>query len=184
MAPSFEATPRRAETTERCASSSSTSWCEESFRSFTNRAQRRRFPESVAVHLLQFRPPSSSSGQTEHTPGVLVFRRTPDVLALVLFRSQPSSSSPTRGFRHGLSIPSSARVSIKSWCSSLTSTMVLQRSGLFLCYRSTDREVFGSNPARGIPSPFCLLFLFSYRGQICFNNRGAFPLSTSDAAAR
>ncbi|XP_047071634.1 uncharacterized protein LOC124680609 isoform X3 [Lolium rigidum] len=142
MAPSFEATPRRAETTERCASSSSTSWCEESFRSFTNRAQRRRFPESVAVHLLQFRPPSSSSGQTEHTPGVLVFRRTPDVLALVLFRSQPSSSSPTRGFRHGLSIPSSARVSIKSWCSSLTSTMVLQRSVIVARYASITVEPF------------------------------------------
>jgi hypothetical protein len=103
MAPPLPSSPRRSEGTIRCASSSSFSVCKESSRGSSNRAQRRRFPELVAVHLLQFRPPSSSSGQTEHTPGFLVFSRTFDAISLLLVRSQATNPSPTRApFRHGL----------------------------------------------------------------------------------
>ncbi|XP_047049600.1 uncharacterized protein LOC124654649 [Lolium rigidum] len=101
MAPPLQTIRRRSEGTGRCASSSSSTWFKESSRGALNQAQGRRFSSMAAMLRRRFRPPSSSSGQTEHTTGFLMFSRTSDAISLLLVRPEPSNPPPTRAFRHG-----------------------------------------------------------------------------------
>jgi hypothetical protein len=78
--------PHRPEGIIRCGSSSSSPPCKESSQYTINRAQGRRFSSMAATLRRRFRPPSSSSGQTEHTSGFLVFSRIPDAQFPVPFR--------------------------------------------------------------------------------------------------
>nr|XP_051206832.1 uncharacterized protein LOC127321913 [Lolium perenne] len=114
MAPPLQTTPLPSESTRRCVSSSSSSPSKESSQGPANRAQGRRFSSMAAMLRRRFRPPSSSSGQTEHTTGFLMFIHTSDAISLLLVRPQPSNPPPTRAFRHGCVCPrSSLRFGLK-----------------------------------------------------------------------
>ncbi|XP_047074159.1 uncharacterized protein LOC124683747 [Lolium rigidum] len=86
MAPPLHTSHRRSEGTVRCASSSSTPSSKESSREPPNRAQTRRFHPQLRRRNCQFRPPSSSSGQTEHTTSFPASSRTPDAISRILVR--------------------------------------------------------------------------------------------------
>jgi hypothetical protein len=77
MASPLQGSPHHSEGTIRCGSSSSSSPCKESSQYPVNRAQGRRFFAPDFMLLLRFRPPSSSSGQTEPAFIFLVTSRVP-----------------------------------------------------------------------------------------------------------
>jgi hypothetical protein len=101
MASPLPSSPLRSEGTVRCASSSSFSVCKESSRGSPNQRQNRRSLLQLRRVIHQFRPPSSSSVQTEHALGFPASGRILDSIFIVLFRSQPPSPSPTRAVHHG-----------------------------------------------------------------------------------
>jgi hypothetical protein len=72
MAPPLPATSLQSETTERCASSSSSCPCKESSPSAVNRRHGRRFFSNPGAVFRRIRRRSSSSGQMNPTIGFLV----------------------------------------------------------------------------------------------------------------
>nr|XP_051200509.1 uncharacterized protein LOC127314077 isoform X2 [Lolium perenne] len=86
MAPPLRAAPRRSTTTGGSALFSSSTSSKESIREAFNLRQFAVSHEPDIAFLLQFRPPSSSSSQTEHTTGFLMFVRTSDAISFLLVR--------------------------------------------------------------------------------------------------
>jgi hypothetical protein len=72
MAPSLQTTPRRAEDTERCASSSSSSWFKESTGGSPNQQENSGFLPPATGVFFKFWPSPTSSFVFEHTITFLV----------------------------------------------------------------------------------------------------------------
>ncbi|XP_071676142.1 uncharacterized protein [Lolium perenne] len=106
MAPPLRAAPRRSTTTGGSALFSSSTSSKESIREAFNLRQFAVSHEPDIAFLLQFRPPSSSSSQTEHTTGFLMFVRTSDAISFllvrpnhqILLRPEPSAMDVSRGW--------------------------------------------------------------------------------------
>jgi hypothetical protein len=102
MAPQLQSTPRLSVSTRRCALSSSSSSPKESTGGSLLHRQIRRFFFNSGDCILQFRPPSTSSGQTEHTSG---FPKPGRILDALVFVPSPSSPSTPASIRHGFFCP-------------------------------------------------------------------------------
>jgi hypothetical protein len=88
MAPPLQAAPRRVEGTRRCASSSSTSWCEESSPRASNRRQNRGIPSPAAALRRELRPLWPSPGFPDLSISFTV--------KFSFSRTSPSSLSPSQ----------------------------------------------------------------------------------------